>query len=344
MINNFKIVLYSGSNISLAIIMLTTFKENNQSFTAVITSCILFGITGIFVREIEGMGAGSILFYRSFFGFAVVLGYLVLFGGIRKVQLKQKKLHMLLLGVLNAITMFTYFSAIRQLGIPVAVLLLYTAPIYVALLSPLLLKERVTVLDMLALTLSISGILLAINPFNDYGITVPRNGDYVTGVFFGLVSGLSYGCSIMTMNYLKESYSATEQIYWSTSVSLILLLPFGLSVSGPILLENLKLLIPLGAIAAALASLTYFRGLARLKAQTAAVISLLEPVSSICFCCMLLGEPLQTNTINGCLFILAGAALIGSSGSVQLGVYEKYFRDMWGRFFQPYMPLRPGKL
>ncbi len=62
--------------------MLTTFKERNQSFTAVITSCILFGITGILVREIEGMEAGSVLFYRSFFGFSVVLGgYLALFGG-----------------------------------------------------------------------------------------------------------------------------------------------------------------------------------------------------------------------------------------------------------------------
>jgi drug/metabolite transporter (DMT)-like permease len=324
--------------------MLTTFNENNQSFTAVITSCILFGITGIFVREIEGMEAGSILFYRSFFGFAVVLGYLALFGGIRKVQLKQKKSYMLLLGVLNTVTMYTYFSAIRQLGIPVAVLLLYTAPIYVTLLSPLLLKERVTVLDMLALTLSISGILLAINPLNAGGIVSPENGIYITGILFGLISGLSYGCSIMTMNHLKGSYSAVEQMFWSTSVTLILLFPFGISVSEPVLFENLKLLIPLGIIAAALASLMYFRGLARIKAQTAAVLSLLEPVSSICFCCTLLGETLQSNTINGCLFILAGAVLIGRSDSIQPGVYEKYFRDMWARFFQPYIPLRPGKL
>jgi drug/metabolite transporter (DMT)-like permease len=148
----------------------------------------------------------------------------------------------------------------------------------------------------------------------------------------------------MTMNHLKGSYSAVEQMFWSTSVTLILLFPFGISVSGPVLLENLKLLIPLGIIAAALASLLYFRGLARIKAQTAAVLSLLEPVSSICFCCTLLGETLQSNTINGCLFILAGAVLIGRSDSIQPGVYEKYFRDMWARFFQPYIPLRPGKL
>lgn len=343
MIDNFQIVLYSGSDISPAL-MSTTFKGNTQSFTAVITSCVLFGMIGIFVKEIEGMEAGSILFYRLFFGFAVILGYLAVSGGIRKVQLKQKKSRILLLGVLNTVTMFAYFSAIRHVGIPVAVLLLYTAPIYVTLLSPLLLKERVTLLDMLALTLSISGILLAINPLNAYGSAAPEDGDYIKGIFFGLLSGLSYGCSIMTMNYLKDNYSAIEQMFWSTAVSLVLLLPFGLSVSGPVLLKNLKLLIPLGIIASALASLLYLRGLARMKAQTAAVLSLIEPVSSICFCCMLLGEPVQSNTIGGCLFILAGAALIGSSSSIQQGIPEKYFRDLWARFFQPYIPLRPGKL
>ncbi|WP_048134949.1 DMT family transporter [Methanosarcina sp. 1.H.T.1A.1] len=321
-----------------------TVKENNKPFAAVITSCILFGMIGIFVKEIRAMDAGSILFYRLFFGFAVILGYLVVSGGIKKIELKQKKFYMLLLGVLNTVTMFTYFSSIKHTGIPVAVLLLYTAPIYVTLLSPLLLKEHVTLRDMLALTLSISGILLAVNPSNISGSTGSENGNYITGILFGLLSGLSYGCSIMTMNYLKETYSAVEQMFWSTAVSLILLLPFGVSVSVPILLVNLKLLIPLGFIATALASLLYLRGVIHIKAQTAAVLSLLEPVSSICFCCMLLGEPVQPNTIGGCLFILSGAALIGYSAPIRLGASEKYFRDMWARFFQPYIPLRPRKL
>jgi len=110
------------------------------------------------------------------------------------------------------------------------------------------------------------------------------------------------------------------------------------------LLENLSLLIPLGIVATALASLLYLRGVTRIKAQTAAVLSLLEPVSSICFCCMLFGEPVQSNTIEGCLFILAGAALIGYNNPIRQGASEKYFRNMWARFFQPYMPLRPGKI
>ncbi|AKB21694.1 DMT family transporter [Methanosarcina sp. WH1] len=301
-------------------------------------------MVGILVKGIKDMDAGSILFYRLFFGFAVILGYLVVSGEIKKVKIKKKKFYMFFLGILNTVTMFTYFSSIKYTGIPVAVLLLYTAPIYVTLLSPLLLKEQVTFRDMLALILSISGILLAVNPSTLYGSTGSENGNYIIGILFGLLSGLSYGCSIMTINYLKEPYSAVEQLFWSTAISLVLLLPFGASVSVPILLENLNLLIPLGVITTALASLLYLRGVVHVKAQTAAVLSLLEPVSSICFCCLLFGEPVQPNTIGSCLFILAGAALIGYNAPIRPGASEKYFRNVWARFFQPYMPLRPGKL
>jgi len=322
-----------------------TLKENSNPLTAVIASCILFGMIGIFVREIKDMGAGSILFYRLFFGFAVILGYFVIFGGIKDIKLKQKKYYVLLLGILNTVTMFAYFSAIKNIGISVAVLLMYTAPIYVTFLSPFLLKEHVTLRDMLALILSVSGILLAVNPSYLMGVAFSGGkGDYSTGVLFGLLSGLSYGCSIMIVNYLKEVYSAVEQMFWSTSVSLVLLLPFGVSVSGPVLLENLNILVPLGIIATAFASLLYLRGVARIKAQTAAVISLLEPVSSIFFCCMLLGEPLQPNTIGGCVFILAGAVMIGYSTPRWPKISKEYFHDIWDRFFQPYMSMRRGKL
>lgn len=321
-----------------------TFKENSNPITAVIASCILFGMIGIFVKEIKDMGAGSILFYRLFFGFAVLLGYFVIFGGIKDIKLKQKKYYILLLGVLNTVTMFAYFSAIKNIGIPVAVLLMYTAPIYVTFLSPFLLKEHVTLRDMLALTLSVSGILLAISPSDLMGIVFSGGKDYTAGILFGLLSGLSYGCSIMIVNYLKEVYSAIEQMFWSTSVSLVLLLPFGVSVSGPVLLENLNILIPLGIIATAFASLLYLRGVARIKAQTAAVISLLEPVSSIFFCCMLLGEPLQPNTIGGCVFILAGAVIVGYSTPSWPKNSKEYFQTVWDRFFQPYMSMRRGKI
>ncbi|WP_157860317.1 hypothetical protein [Methanosarcina acetivorans] len=52
----------------------------------------------------------------------------------------------------------------------------------------------------------------------------------------------------------------------------------------------------------------------------------------------------RLKTIEVCIFILAGAALIGYTITILLGAQKSIFRDMWARFFQPYMPLRPREL
>lgn len=328
--------------------MSSTVQENNSAYPTIITACVIFGMIGTFVKDIQNMGAGSIQFYRLFFGFAVLLPYLVAMGTFKELHLRQKKGYVLFLGVINTITAFSYFTAIKYTSIQVAVMLLYTAPVYVTLLSPFILKEKITPQGIFSLLLSISGIMLAANPAS-LGGELPGNsfGEdmYFQGLCFGLLSGFSYSCSIMTINYLKADYSAAAQIFWSVLVSLVLLLPFGASVPGTVLLENLRVLVPFGIIATAFGSLLYLSGAVRIRAQTAAVLSLLEPVSSILFGCTLLGEPIQKNTIEGCSLILAGAFLASCrTPRWPKIISKKHFWSIRTGFFQPLMPPRPGKL
>ena len=299
-------------------------------------------MVGIFVKGINNMETASILFYRLLFGLGAVVLYLKLIGKLNELRLGKKRNYMLLLGVLNTITLFTYFSAFKYSSLAVAVLLLYTAPVYVTLLSPLILKERITLKNIFALTLSISGIVLIVNPGEFMGISA--EGSYLLGILCGLVSGLSYGCSIMTINYLKEDYSGVAQMFWSTVVSLVLFLPFGVSVPAGVLFENLKTLVPLGIVATALAYMLYFSGVVHIKAQTAAVLAFLEPVSCIFFGYAVLGEPIYANTIEGCAFILFGAFLIGSNYPILSRPRAEYLGKIQGKMFPLFLPHRPGKL
>lgn len=318
-------------------------QGNNKSYTAVITSCVLFGMVGIFVKGINNMETTSILFYRLLFGLGAIILYLKLIGKLNELRLGKKRNYVLLLGVLNTITLFTYFSALKYSSLAVAVLLLYTAPVYVTLLSPLILKERITLKNVFALTISISGIVLIVNPGEFVG-SFSGEGSYLLGILCGLVSGLSYGCSIMTVNYLKEDYSGVAQMFWSTAVSLLLFLPFGVSVPAGVLLDNLKTLVPLGIIATALAYVLYFSGVVHIKAQTAAVLAFLEPVSCIFFGYAVLGEPIYASTIEGCAFILFGAFLIGSNYPILSRPRVEYLGKIQGKMFPLFMPHRPGKL
>ncbi|MDG6244350.1 MAG: DMT family transporter [Methanolobus sp.] len=132
----------------------------------------------------------------------------------------------------------------------------------------------------------------------------------MVGLMFGILSGLSYSGTIMSVSYLKDEYSGTTQLFWSTFISLLILLPFGSQVPSAILLLNLPVLIMFGLITTAFASLLYLNSAAKIRAQTVSVLALLEPVSGILFGFLFLHEPIFLNTIQGCALILLGALVL----------------------------------
>ena len=110
----------------------------------VASAAILFGTIGIFVSLVDRMPIGSIIFYRLLFGITAIAIFFACCGRLAELRLKENKRHIFLLGILQAGTMLSYFISVKYTTVAISVLLLYTAPIYVTLLAPLLLKEPVT--------------------------------------------------------------------------------------------------------------------------------------------------------------------------------------------------------
>ncbi|WP_235856146.1 DMT family transporter [Methanolobus halotolerans] len=140
--------------------------------------------------------------------------------------------------------------------------------------------------------------------------SLEQNGHLLTGIIFGLISGLSYSGTIMTVNHLKNDYSGTAQLFWSTFISLIILVPFASNVPEAILLPNLPILVMFGLMTTAFASLLYLNSASKINAQTVSVLALLEPVSGIIFGFFFLHEPIILKTVQGCIFILFGACIL----------------------------------
>ncbi len=99
-------------------------------------ACMIYGMAGIFLEYIDGMGTGSILFYEMLIGAVTILLYLLWKGRLSELRLKEKRKFLLLQGIFTGLTFFCYFAAIKLTCLSVAVLLHYTAPVYVTLLSP----------------------------------------------------------------------------------------------------------------------------------------------------------------------------------------------------------------
>jgi drug/metabolite transporter (DMT)-like permease len=284
-------------------------QENSfKPYSEVIIGSIIYGTIGVFLDKVQDMSVGSILFSRLFFGLCMMFIYLLFSRGLGQLKLLKNRKYLLLLGFLNVTTGICYFSSIRYSGISVAVLLLYTAPIYVNLLAPPILGERNSSKSLLPLLLAIAGVLLIARP-GEVLMSLDKGSDFLKGLIFGLLSGLSFGITIVTVRYLRHDYTGLAQTFWMTGVGLLIMLPSALSTPSPLFLNNFSTLMLFG-FTITFAAVIYLKGISGIRAQTGSILALLEPVSGIFFDSTVLKNPLYTSTILGCGFIITAAYIV----------------------------------
>ena len=281
-------------------------KANAQ----VVAASVIYGFAGIFYLYIKNMVPGAVVFYQLLFGFLTLAGYLAVTGKFSEIRLKGKRKGLILLGVWHTGVMLSYYTAVSFTSISMSVLLLYTAPFYILLFAPFLLKEKLNYKSFAALAISLTGILIVVGPENIGSGQTGIESGYLFGVIMGLFSGFFYACIIMTSRYLKEEYSGFEQLFLSTGVTLVLLLPFITQAPSVSVIENLPLLLFLGISVTSIGSILYFTGLIHVKAQNASIISLLEPVSAIFFAYLFFEDTVSSRTLVGCVLILSSSLFV----------------------------------
>lgn len=290
-------------------------QENSlKPYSEVITGSIIYGTIGIFLDQTRDMSAGSVLFSRLFFGLCMIFIYLSLNRGLGQLKPGKKRGYLLLLGLLNTVTGICYFSSIRYSGVSVAVLLLYTAPVYVNLLAPSILGESRSSNSFLPLLLAIAGVLLIARPGE---ILVNTGPDFQKGLIFGLLSGLSFGITIITIRYLRNDYSGIAQTFWLTGISLLFTLPAAIATPPAIFIKNLNILLLFG-LTVTVAAVIYLKGISGIRAQTGSILALVEPVSGIFFDVTVLKNPLYISTLLGCSLILTAAYIISKRDGVKI--------------------------
>lgn len=293
--------------------MTASFRHHFQLLIA----CVIYGTVGIYMQWLGDMSIGSIIFYRLIFGLSAILCYLAITGNLSQLALKRKKNYLLLLGILYVSQMFSYYSAIRYLGASSAVLLLYTDPIYLTILAPLLLGEKNTKKTILALFLGLIGVFYVTRPaggFEQLGF----GSDYLKGVLYGLTGGLFSSGVIISVRYLRDEYNGLTQLFWQSAISLFFLSPFAVSVPWNVLVGNIPVLMLFGVLVTGIGAVFYIRGVTGVNAITGSILTLLEPVSCIFFDYTVLGNSIHNGMLIGCIFILAAAIVISLDDSVSL--------------------------
>ena len=181
---------------------------------------------------------------------------------------------LIVLGVIVSMTVTLYTYSIRHTTAANAALLVNSAPIYVALLAPIFLKEPRARFTWLSLGLAIIGTICVSDPAQ-----LKVNSDSFTGILAAALSGFTYAFVLMISRSLRGRVSGLTQTMWSNAIVALVLLPLAVQSSGAAVVSNLPTLIPLGIFSLGLSYLLYFQGLQRISAQVVSVVALFEPVS-----------------------------------------------------------------
>ncbi|TQD29241.1 DMT family transporter [Methanolobus vulcani] len=302
-------------------------QGSKKAYFELITGSVMFGLLGVFVDYLKAVPTGPMVFYKQLFGLLSLLIFIILTGKLSQIVPRRKKKYILLLGFINTCTIFSYFTCIKYTSFSVAILMLYTAPMYVTLLSPLVLKEKITRKSLVALILSLTGLLFIVdlgNVITGLSLGISMGNGYLIGIAAGILSGFSFGSEIVTIRYIKDDYSSVALLFWYTFIGVILLIPLSCGAPNPVIIDNMPMLIFFGIINTALAAVLYVSGISQIEAQKGSILALLEPVSGIFFDYTIVHTPLLMDTVIGCIFILFGAYIAVMEKSPK--IFGKYFK------------------
>lgn len=201
-----------------------------------------------------------------------------------------------------------YFTAIEEVSLSIAVMLLYTGPAFVVLLSRIFFNELLNPQKVIALILTITGCMLVIQLF-----PLAQKSISLYGILAGLGSGFGYALySIFGKVALRKYSSLTIITYTFVFASAVLLPVSGITIDSALLSSGSIWLsiLGLGFLPTVIAYLLYTKGLSMVETGKASITATMEPVVASLIGIYFFGEVLTAFQLVGILFIIAAVVLI----------------------------------
>lgn len=275
-----------------------------------ILSMLIFSTIGLFVRYIP-LPSSLIACVRGIIGAVCIYMYMRLQGrSVDWTAIRKNRWTLLLSGAALGFNWAFLFEAYRY-NVATATLCYYLAPTIVVLVSPLVLKEKLTARKLCGCAAAFAGMVLVSGVLSEEAPPLPS-------ILWGLMAAALYAGVILLNKRLKGVKSedrTVTQLAASAMVMLVYVLltekKLAFTLSGT---QGLLLLL-VGVVHTGIAYLCYFGALKDLKAQSAAVLSYLDPAVAIVLSALVLGEKLFAYGWIGAVLILGGALVSELSGN-----------------------------
>ena len=274
----------------------------------------------------EGVNTATVLAHR--FGLAVILLSLVmLVKGISFKVSRQEFKVLFSLGILFAASSITYYQSFHFMDAGIASTILFVYPVMVAVMMALFFKERVTVMTVVAILLSLIGIGLLYK--GGAGVSLS-----VIGIVLCILSSLAYAIYIVVVNQSSIKMSSFKVTFYAMLVCEITLILYSFT-SPELYLHALpsarawSFAVWLSIVPTILSLVFMTVAVHHVGATPTAILGALEPLTAVAIGVVVFGEMLTPRLIVGILFILFAVMLVVLGKDLHLRTIAHAVSRLW---------------
>ena len=262
-----------------------------------------FGTLAIFGRFLyaDGLDIFTMLFLR--FGVAALFMMVILLARKEKFPRGRILLQLIGMGALGyAGQSFSYLTAIKYASAGLVALLLYLYPMFVFVLSVIVLHEKATWVKIVAILSALLGTALTVDPA----------GGQLLGILLAISAALIYSVYIIVGTNVMRHVSAVQSsvvIFASAGAVYGILMVFN-GVHLPSTSSSWINTVGIVLVATVIPVVPFLAGLERIGPTSAAMLSTLEPVVTVLLAAWIFGERLQSIALFGGGLILIAVIML----------------------------------
>ncbi len=265
-----------------------------------------WGFISVIVAGVD-LDASVLVFFRLSLAALAIGAVAAALGRADVIRLPERPLRLLVVGAVLACHWYLFFETIKLSSVAVALLTVYTAPVFLSLLAPVFLPESRSRVALAALVPAGAGIAVI--------ALAGEGGKHARplAVAVGLGAAITYAALVIATKRLTMRLPPATIAFWSYLVAAAVLAPFLLTAPRVLPESGLDALYLacLGVVFTGLSGFIYISLLRRVTAQAIGILAFLEPVSGALLALAILGEALGWQVaVGGALVVAAGLAIV----------------------------------
>ncbi|GMA63041.1 DMT family transporter [Alicyclobacillus fastidiosus] len=267
-----------------------------------ILSMIIFGAIGVFAKFID-LDSSEIALFMSLIGsFFLLTIFICSKHPISRGNIKKNTSALLVSSIALSGNWIFLFQSYKETTIANAALSYYFAPVLVIVMSPVVLKERLSLKKVVCVCTGLLGLICIVLSGGNDG-----SSHHLLGIFYGLVAAAFYATLTLSNKFIRD-LNGLENTLLQLLLSAALLIPYVLLTTGlqlfRISVYSVVLIVVLGVLHTGVGFYLFFSGMKGLKGQSIAVLSYIDPLTSLLISAFVFRERMAAFQIIGAVLLL----------------------------------------